>query len=95
MTFYHGTSGTFGILTRILPPDLTGIERELRNKKRTDMVYISTSALSAANYAKKAASKFGGKPILYIVAPIGNHFPLTNGEWLTESAKVIKYEEVY
>lgn len=95
MTFYHGTSDTFGILKRILPSNITGIERELRNKKRTDMVYISTSALSAANYAKKAASKFGGKPILYIVAPTGNHYPLTNGEWLTESAKVIKHEEVY
>ena len=80
MTFYHGTSDTFGILKRILPPDLTGIERELRNKKRTDMVYITTSPLSAANYAKKAVTKFGGKPVLYMVIPIGNHYPLTNDE---------------
>lgn len=95
MTFYHGTTTTFGRLSRILPPDETGIEREIRTKKITNMVYITPSALSAANYAKKAVSRFGGDPIIYKVTPGGNLHYLNNNEWVADYAYVIGRESVY
>lgn len=93
--FYHGTTTAFGRLTKILPPEQTGVEREIRSRKRADMVYITPSALSAANYAKKATLKFGGEPVLYQVKPHGNLFYVGNNEWITDLATVISEEEVY
>lgn len=93
MNYYHGTTSIWGNLTRILPPDSTGIERELRSRKRTDMVYITPSALSAANYAKKAAEKFGGVPVLYQVEPHGLIYG-GNNEYLAHYAEVVGVEDV-
>lgn len=95
MTFYHGTTTAFGRLFHIMPPDKTGIEREIRAKKITNMVYITPSALSAANYAKKAAAKFSGEPIIYKVVPQGNLLYLNNNEWVADSAHVVGREQVY
>ena len=93
MGFYHGTTTAFGKLGIILPPDETGVEREIRSKKITNMVYITPSSLSAARYAKKAADKFGGEPIIYKVKPMGRYYSLINNEWVTDRARVIGIEE--
>ena len=71
MTFYHGTS--IPNLKVILPPIETRVLREDFRKKFMDCVFVTPSRLSAANYAKKCAAKFGGQPVIYEVRPINTH----------------------
>ena len=68
MTYYHGTS--IPNLKVILPPIETRVLREDFRKKFMDCVFVTPSRLSAANYAKKCALKFGGQPVVYEVRPI-------------------------
>ena len=41
-------------------------------------------------YAKKACEKYGGKPIVYIVEPIGNIIYDINHECMSDKALIIK-----
>ena len=88
--FYHGTSDIFQISKIILPPIYTGNLREEWRKKNKDIVFFTTSLLSAKKFARKAAEKYGGSPIIYEVIPIGPYYNTTNGEYIAEKARVIK-----
>ena len=90
--FYHGTTDAFQ-MRLILPPTTTGFCRESRDgwrTKHTDCVFLTNSVCSAENYAKKAAGKFGGNPVVYEVLPIGKLEHIQNTEFVAEMAKIIR-----
>ena len=87
MTYYHGTS--IAGLQEILPPAETGYLREDFRKKFMDCVFVTPSRLSAANYAKKCAAKFGGQPVIYEVRPINPH-EINNSQYICDKAIVLK-----
>lgn len=72
MTYYHGTSDIFEMGTYILPASCTHNLRESWRKKDLDVVFSTISYKSAYMYAKKAAEKYGGAPVVYRVIPLGN-----------------------
>ena len=72
MTYYHGTSDIFETGAYILPASRTHILREDWRKKDLDVVFSTISYKSAYMYAKKAAEKYGGSPVVYRVIPLGN-----------------------
>ena len=88
-TFYHGTTDAFNIGKYILPPCYTNNLREDWRKKYHNMVFFTTSLLSAQKFARKACEKYGGNPIVYIVKPIGQYFNTINGEYISEKALVL------
>ena len=88
-TFYHGTSDVFDI-TRILPPLVTGNKREAWRKKYTNKVFFTTSLLSAKGYAKKACSRFGGEPIVYVVRPVGDTWYVNTNEYVSDEAEIVE-----
>ena len=63
MEFYHGTSDVFDI-KELLPAIETGNLREEWRKKLTNKVFFTNSLLSAEVFAKKAAQKYGGNPVV-------------------------------
>jgi hypothetical protein len=87
MTYYHGTS--IPGLKIILPPVETRVLREDFRKKFMDCVFVTPSKLSAANYAKKCAAKFGGQPIVYEVRPI-NPTEINRSQYVCDKAIVLK-----
>ena len=88
--FYHGTSTNIKIDGFILPPVITYNQREDFREKYVDKVFITDSIKSAKMYAKKACEKYGGKPIVYIVEPIGNIIYGINHECMSDKALIIK-----
>lgn len=92
MTYYHGTSVPG--LKVILPPLETRVLREDFRKKLLDCVFVTPSRLSAANYAKKCAVKFGGKPVVYEVRPINPH-EINTSQYVCDKAIVLKSIEIY
>lgn len=91
--FFHGTTDAFPIRSVILPSTVHGNKREEWRKKYTDMVFFTTSMLSAKMYAKKACKKYGGNPIVYAVRPIGQWFNTVNNEYIARKACVIGVAE--
>ena len=89
MAFYHGTTDIFNIKKILLPPTYTNNLREDWRKKYRNMVFFTTSPLSAHRFARKACEKYGGNPIVYIVKPIGQYFNTINGEYISEKALVL------
>ncbi len=89
MTFYHGTTDIFKIDT-IKPAQETNNLREEWRKKLTNKVFFTPSLMSAQKYAKKAAQKYGGEPIVYIVKPIGDVWHINTNEYVADRAKIIK-----
>lgn len=89
MKFYHGTTDVFHIKKVILPPIYTKNLREGWRKKYQNMVFFTTSLLSAQKFAKKACEKYGGNPIIYEVKPIGQYYNTTYGEYISEKARVV------
>lgn len=87
--FYHGTSSIFNIRKFILPPVDTNNLREDWRKNNLDVVYITTSLLSAMRYARKACEKFGGDPIVYEVKPLGFWAHRVDTEYIAEKALVL------
>ncbi|MBQ8571329.1 MAG: hypothetical protein IJ444_07480 [Kiritimatiellae bacterium] len=87
--FYHGTSSIFNIRKFILPPVDTNNLREDWRKKNLDVVYITTSLLSAMRYARKASEKYGGDPIVYEVKPLGFWAHRIDAEYIAEKALVL------
>lgn len=93
LTFYHGTSDIFEV-KEILPSSETFNLREDWRKKYQDKVFLITSLLSAKQYAKKAASKFGGNPIVYEVKPNGDIWHTHTNEYVADSAEILKKVEI-
>ena len=90
LTFYHGTTDFFKI-DEIKATTDTGILREGFRDKHKDMVFITTSLLSAKKYAMKAALMFGGNPVVYEVTPdYDTLFHKMDNEYLTTNAKIKK-----
>ena len=89
-TFYHGTSDVLPIKNIILPPLHTNNLREDWRKKLTDKVFFTDSLMSAQKYAKKAAEKYGGNPIVYEVRPIGDVWNPNTNEYVSDRARIIR-----
>ena len=64
--------------------------KALAGKKYRNMIFFTTSLLSASKFARKACEKYGGNPVVYEVRPIGQYFNTTHGEYISEKALVIK-----
>lgn len=88
--FYHGTSSVFSIKKYLLPPLHTSNLREDWRRKNKDVVFFTTSLLSASKFAKKACEKYGGEPVIYEVKPIGQYFNTINGEYISEKALILR-----
>ena len=89
MKYYHGTTDIFN-LKEILPPIETDILRENWRTKYLDKIFLTTSLLSAQQYACKACKIFSGNGIVYEVEPIGDIWfpnPYTN-EYLADKGKI-------
>lgn len=87
--FYHGTSDALQIEDMILPAAFTGRLREEWRMKLVDKVFLTNSVRSAKQYAKKAAAKFGGEPIVYLVKPIGELWELGQSEFVADAAEIV------
>ena len=87
-SFYHGTSDIFPI-SFIYPAIETGNLREEWRKSFIDKVFMTNSIFSAERYAKKAATKFGGNPIVYIVHPIGDVWQVNATEFVANAAEIL------
>ena len=89
-SFYHGTTDIFDIKRILLPPTYTNNLREDWRKKHHNMVFFTTSLLSASRFARKACEKYGGNPVVYEVRPIGQYFKTIHGEYISEKAKIVR-----
>ena len=89
MTFYHGTTDVFNIKKILLPPIYINNLREDWRKKYHNVVFFTTSLLSAFKFARKACEKYGGNPVIYEVRPIGQYFNTIHGEYISERAKIV------
>ena len=86
--FWHGTSSKLKIGEYLLPPAMTGVQREKRIKN-TDVVFCTISKRSAVKYAKKAAKKYGGNPMVFEVEPVGCCMETVPGEYISKKARVL------
>ena len=69
--YYHGTSDALGIGHKLLPPSTTGRLQEAGRLKNLDAVFFSRDLGSARVYAGRACRRFGGRPVIYRVMPMG------------------------
>jgi len=91
--FYHGTTTYFNLKTgdKILPPNLSDKKREIFRNYNDDIVYVTTSVVSAEKYAKKAAFTFGGTPVVFEVKPDMDSLQRRiNNEYICDCATIIK-----
>ena len=88
MTFYHGTSDVFE-MKEILPAMETGKLMEDWRKKWTNKVCFTNSLLSAEKFAKKAALKYGGNPVVYEVMPVGEMWHVNTNEYVADKARIL------
>ena len=91
--YYHGTSNIFNLKigNKILPPTESDNKREYFREYNEDVVYVTTSVISAEKYAKKAAFTFGGSPVVYEVEP--DKYSLSrriNNEYICDCATIIR-----
>lgn len=90
MRYYHGTTDKLIIKDNVLKPPIdTGIIREDWREKLLDKVFLTTSLVSAKRYSRKAVEHFGGKPIIYLVQPIGYFYNNCMNEYIADEAKII------
>lgn len=87
--FYHGTSSALDIPV-LLPAAETGTLREEWRTKMTHKVFFTDSLLSARQYAKKAAKKYGGDPVVYVVKPNSEVWHINNTEYVADSANILR-----
>lgn len=88
-TFYHGTSTALDVGQVLLPANETTVLREEFRKKLRNVVFITTSMVSAERYAKKAVQRFGGQPVVYTVKPDFDSLIQNGTEWTTEKAYIL------
>lgn len=86
---YHGTTDTFNIKDKILPPIVTGILREEWRKNYKNKIFFTQNFGQAKKYAIKAAKKYGGNPIVYSIVPMGVINYLKDGEWICDYGSII------
>ena len=86
--FYHGTSSELKIET-LLPALETGLCREEWRRTLLNKVFFTDSLMSARGYAKKAAQKFGGEPVVYEVLPDGDVWKVNATEYVADSARIL------
>lgn len=89
--FYHGTTTYFNLHKGdyILPAIETGILRESWRKKLIDKVFFTNSPLSAIKFAKKAAARFGGEPVVYTVKPCSSYYNNNTNEYIADKIIII------
>ena len=94
MKYYHGTSTALklNIGDNLLPPTITHNLREEWRKKLINKVFFTDSLYSAARYAKRAADKYGGEPIIYEIKPLGDVWCPNTTEYVADKAKIIAIE---
>ena len=85
--FYHGTSTALNI-ERLVPALESGVLREDWRTKLTNKVFFTDSFRSARQYAKKAAQKYGGDPIVYVIEPVGDIWNVNNTEYVSDYAEI-------
>lgn len=90
LTLYHGTSSSLNIDEKLLPPESTMIIREDFRQNNKNIVFLTTSKLSAFRYAVKACARFGGKPIVYKVEPDDTLEHRIDNEYTCESARIVE-----
>ena len=88
-TFYHGTSTALNLGHVLLPANETNVLREDFRKKLRNVVFITTSKVSAERYAKKAVQRFGGEPVVYTVKPDFASLIQNGTERTTEKAYIL------
>lgn len=89
--YFHGTSSTLNIARQIKSPIETSVLRQKQRDFNHEVVYVTTSLGTAANFAVKAVRRFGGVPVIYEVEPDSSSLSHYKGtEWITKSAKIIK-----
>ena len=95
MIFYHGTTTAFNLMKGdiLLPAIMTGNLREDWRKKHIDKVFFTNSLLSAEKFAKKAANKYGGEPIVFIVKPKPPYYHINTNEFIANRAIIIDKKE--
>lgn len=86
---YHGTTNKLNITNKILPPLYSGILREDFRKKYLDKVFFTKFLPQAKKFAYKAANKYGGDPVIYIVVPQGIINYLKDGEYICDYAIIV------
>ena len=89
MKYYHGTSSSLDVKSYLLPSIDTDVLREDFRSKLRDVVFVTSSVVSAEKYAKKAVDRFGGDPVVMIVSPIGAR-RINNNEYVCDKAIVLK-----
>ena len=88
MKYYHGTSSSLDVKSYLLPSIDTDILREDFRSKLRDVVFVTSSVVSAEKYAKKAVEKFGGEPVVMYVLPISSR-RINNNEYVCDKAIVL------
>ena len=89
MKYYHGTSSSLDVGSYLLPSIDTDVLREDFRSKLRDVVFVTSSVVSAEKYSKKAVEKFGGNPVVMVVSPIGSR-RINNNEYVCDKAIVLK-----
>ena len=89
MKYYHGTSSSLDVGSYLLPSIDTDVLREYFRSKLRDVVFVTSSVVSAEKYAKKAVDRFGGDPVVMVVSPIGSR-RINNNEYVCDKAIVLK-----
>ena len=88
MKYYHGTSSSLDVRSYLLPSIDTNVLREDFRSKLRDVVFVTSSVVSAEKYAKKAVEKFGGEPVVMSVLPISSR-RINNNEYVCDEAIVL------
>ena len=89
LKLYHGTSSALNISGKLLPPESTMTIREDFRTANKNVVFLTTSKLSALRYAIKACAKFGGTPVVYQVSPDETLEHRLDNEYVCETADIV------
>lgn len=85
--YWHGTSDALPVGDTLLPPFESGVVRDDKTEFK-DKVYFTNSKLCAIRYAKKACQKFGGRPVVYRVLPLGEVWNVKDCEFVADAAMI-------
>ena len=69
--YFHGTSSALRVRGRLLPPKESGALSEKGRKKNLHLVFFTEDEKYARIYAGRACQRFGGKPVVCRVVPVG------------------------
>lgn len=94
--YYHGTTDILDIKDKLLPPKETEKVQEKGRKKNLDKVFFTKDLGSARIYAGRAANRFGGNPIIFVVEPEGEIEELNTSTgttvFMSPSARIVEKE---